>query len=104
MCANTSPERMCAERSRRLRSLHAGSIEWNVPGVRASPYQPTPNPSPFVVSAPIVECRLWSMSECFGSLFGMIGMVLAAPLNLALGGDPHRQGADGGEGGRGRGQ
>src|SRR4051794_5922160 len=30
----------------------------------STPYQPTPNPSPFVVSTPIRECRLWSMSEC----------------------------------------
>ena len=31
-----------------------------------SPYQPTPKPSPFVVVAPSRECRLWSISECFG--------------------------------------
>jgi hypothetical protein len=67
MCANTRPELRCEASSRRLRSFHAGSTEWKVPGVSAAPYQPTPNPSPFVVSAPIVEWRLWSMSECFGS-------------------------------------
>jgi hypothetical protein len=27
---------------------------------------PIPNPSPFVVSAPSLEWRLWSTSECFG--------------------------------------
>ena len=47
------------------RSTPARSL-WNVPGVSWAPYQPTPKPSPFVVSAPIVEWRLWSMSECFG--------------------------------------
>ena len=38
----------------------------DTPGVSAAPYQPMPNPSPLVVSAPMVEWRLWSMSECFG--------------------------------------
>ena len=31
-----------------------------------SPYHPTPKPSPFVVSAPSVECRLWSINEWAG--------------------------------------
>ena len=31
--------------------------------VSGAPYQPTPNPSPFVVSAPSRECRLWSTNE-----------------------------------------
>ncbi len=66
MCAKTSGERTCAARSLRFRSLQAGSTLWNVPGVSWSPYQPMPKPSPFVVSAPIVEWRLWSISECFG--------------------------------------
>ena len=66
MCAKTISDRTCAARSRRFRSFHAGSMLWNVPGVSPTPYQPIPKPSPFVVSAPIVECRLWSMSECFG--------------------------------------
>ena len=47
-------------------SFHAGSIEWNVPGVSPIPYHPIPKPSPFVVSAPSVEWRLWTMSECLG--------------------------------------
>ena len=36
-------------------------------GVAPAPYQPTPKPSPLVVSAPSRECRLWSMSECAGA-------------------------------------
>ena len=39
---------------------------WKTPGVSPSPYQPTPNPSPFVVVAPRRECKLWSISECLG--------------------------------------
>jgi hypothetical protein len=49
-----------------VRSFQAGSMLWKTPGVSPTPYQPTPKPSPFVVSAPIVEWRLWSMSECAG--------------------------------------
>ena len=52
--------------SRRLRSFQAGSVPWKTPGVSAAPYQPTPNPSPFVVVAPSRECRLWSISEWAG--------------------------------------
>jgi len=33
------------------------------PGTGVASYQPTPNPSPLVVSAPSLECRLWSISE-----------------------------------------
>ena len=36
------------------------------PGASPVPYQPTPNPSPFVVSAPRRECRLWSIRPCLG--------------------------------------
>src|SRR3954469_5967095 len=36
-------------------------------GVSWSPYHPTPNPSPFVSSAPSCEWRLWTISECSGS-------------------------------------
>jgi hypothetical protein len=36
------------------------------PGVSPTPYQPIPNPSPFVVSAPSFAWRLWSIRECFG--------------------------------------
>ena len=65
-CANTSGETRCLARSARLRSFHAGSVLWNTPGVSPTPYQPRPKPSPLVVVAPIRECRLWSISECFG--------------------------------------
>jgi hypothetical protein len=44
----------------------AGSTLWKTPGVSPTPYQPLPKPSPFVVSAPSCEWRLWSISECFG--------------------------------------
>ena len=33
------------------------------PGVPSAEYQPMPNPSPFVGSAPIRDLRLWSISE-----------------------------------------
>ena len=66
MCANTIGDSMCADSSRRLRSFQAGSMLWKTPGVSPAPYQPIPKPSPFVVSAPSLEWRLWSMSECFG--------------------------------------
>jgi hypothetical protein len=36
------------------------------PGDGAASYQPTPKPSPLVVSAPSRECRLWSISEWTG--------------------------------------
>ena len=39
---------------------------WKTAGVSPTPYQPTPNPSPFVVVAPSRECRLWSISEYLG--------------------------------------
>ena len=39
-------------------AVHAGRV--------AAPYQPTPKPSPFVVSAPSFEWRLWWISECSG--------------------------------------
>ena len=38
----------------------------NTPGAGAASYQPMPKPSPFVVSAPSLECRLWSISEWAG--------------------------------------
>jgi hypothetical protein len=55
MCANTSGETRCRARSFRLRSFQAGSTLWKTPGVSPTPYQPIPNPSPFVVVAPIPE-------------------------------------------------
>src|SRR5215217_4140063 len=61
MCAKTSGETTWPASSRRLRSFQAGSMLWKTPGVSPRPYQ-----SPFVVSAPSRECRLWSISECFG--------------------------------------
>ena len=66
MCANTRGEEMCAARSRRLRSFQAGSMLRKRPGVSGAPYQPTPNPSPFVGSAPIVELMLCTIRECSG--------------------------------------
>src|SRR4051812_25736281 len=35
-------------------------------GPSPSPYQPSPKPSPLVVSTPMRECRLWSIRPCFG--------------------------------------
>jgi hypothetical protein len=66
MCANTLGERTWAEISWRFRSFQAGSMLLKTPGTGPSPYQPTPKPSPFVGSAPRVECRLWTMRECSG--------------------------------------
>ncbi len=66
MWAKTSGETRWRARSFRLRSFQAGSMLWNTPGVSPTPYQPSPKPSPFVVSAPSVEWRLWSMRECLG--------------------------------------
>ena len=66
MCANISGVLIWAATSRRLRSFHAGSTLLNTAGTDPSPYHPMPKPSPFVVVAPIRECRLWSISECCG--------------------------------------
>ena len=66
MCANTSCDSRWRARSLRLRSFQAGSTLWNTPGVSPTPYQPRPNPSPFVVVAPSCEWRLWSISEWAG--------------------------------------
>ena len=63
MCANTSPELIWPESSRRLRSFQAGSMLRKTPGVSWSPYQPRPKPSPLVSSAPSREWRLWTISE-----------------------------------------
>jgi hypothetical protein len=38
----------------------------NTPVTGPVSYQPTPNPSPLVVSAPSRECRLWSISDWTG--------------------------------------
>ena len=59
-------ELMWLASSCRLWSFQAGSVLWKTPGVGLSPYQPTPKPSPFVVSAPSRECRLWSIREWAG--------------------------------------
>ncbi len=69
---------MCAARSRRLRLFQAGSTLWKTPGVSAAPYQPMPKPSPFVVSAPSWEWRLWSMRECSG-LYRSVSMLTGEP-------------------------
>ena len=67
MCASTTPERTCPASSRRFRSLHAGSMLRNTPGVGEwSSYQPTPTPSPLVASAPSRLCRLCMTSELVG--------------------------------------
>lgn len=67
MWAKNRGERTWLAISRRLRLLQAGPISRTIAGVVISgPNQPTPNPSPFVVSTPMRACRLWSMSECSG--------------------------------------
>ena len=66
MWAKTSGEATCVASSRRLRSFQAGSVLWKTPGVAWAPYQPTPKPSPLVVSAPIVAWRLCTIRECSG--------------------------------------
>ena len=51
-----------AARSRRLTSLQAGVMLRYRPGrPPLVPYQPSPKPSPLVVSTPIRACRLWSI-------------------------------------------
>ena len=67
MCAKTSGDVTCPASSRRFRSFHAGATLWYTAGMLPAPYHATPNPSPFVVSAPSFECRLWSISECAGA-------------------------------------
>ena len=66
MWARNSGEATWPASSRRLRSLQAGPTSRNTPGVSPEVYQPTPNPSPLVVVAPIRACMLWSISECAG--------------------------------------
>ncbi|CAH0281755.1 hypothetical protein SRABI26_03964 [Arthrobacter sp. Bi26] len=66
MCAKTRPADAWADSSRRLRSCQAGSVLWNSPGYGAIPYQPTPKPSPLVVSTPIRACLLCITSELVG--------------------------------------
>ena len=50
---------------RRFASFQAGLTDLKSPGVSASPYQPTPKPSPFVV-VPLRAWRLCSMSDLSG--------------------------------------
>jgi len=52
MCAKNSGEVTCPASSRRFASFQAGSMLRNTPGTGAASYQPTPNPSPLVVSRP----------------------------------------------------
>ena len=66
MWAKTSGDSRWHDRSFRFRSLQAGSTLRKSAGVSAVPYQPIPNPSPFVVVAPSCEWRLWSISEWAG--------------------------------------
>src|SRR3954452_12236241 len=106
MCAMKRPDDVERASSRRLTSFQAGPVPLKVTGMRLSrvlgragpppstPYQPTPKPSPFVVSTPIRECRLWSMSECsrlYNSSSSRIGVPeyashrpIAAPPSLRL--------------------
>src|SRR5947209_18368683 len=67
MWAKKCDERTWPASSRRFASFQAGSVLRKIPGVAETPYQPTPKPSPLVVSAPSRECRLWSISECAGA-------------------------------------
>src|SRR6187431_1451370 len=62
-----SGDSMCAERWRRFASDHAGATLRKTPGPSPIPYQPTPKPSPFVGSAPMRACRLWSTMPCGAS-------------------------------------
>src|SRR3954463_748895 len=78
MCAKTSGDRMWPASSRRFRSFQAGSPLGKPPGGPPTPYQPTPNPSPFVVSAPSRECRLWSINPC-GELNSSSSMITGWP-------------------------
>src|SRR3954452_9533884 len=76
MGAMKRPDDVERATSRRLTSFQAGPVPLKVTGMRLSrvlgragpppstPYQPTPKPPPFVVSTPMREWRLWSMSEC----------------------------------------
>ena len=66
MCAKTCGECTWAATSLRLRSFQAGSMLRKTAGTSPSPYQPTPNPSPLVGSAPSVECMLCTINECSG--------------------------------------
>src|SRR5215210_9072086 len=62
MWARKSGDSTWEASSLRLRSFQAGSMEWKTAGVSVSgTYQPRPNPSPLVVSAPMREWRDWSM-------------------------------------------
>ena len=66
MCAKTVRERTWpAVRAGCGRSTPARCCG-RPPARPPSPYQPTPKPSPFVVSAPSRECRLWSIREWVG--------------------------------------
>jgi hypothetical protein len=78
MWARKSPDEVDRAISRRFWSPQAGPTPRNrtgtwLPRVSGShvvapstPYQPSPKPSPFVVSTPIRECMLWSIRECSG--------------------------------------
>ena len=78
MCAKTRPADAWPESSRRLRSFQAGSVLRNNPGYGADPYQPTPNPSPLVVSTPRRECLLCITSE-FAGLYKISSSLTAEP-------------------------
>ena len=67
MCARNSGDSTWLATSRRLRSFQAGSMLRKTAGVSVlAPYQPTPKPSPLVVSTPRRAWRLWSIREWSG--------------------------------------
>ena len=67
MWAKNCGEWMWEVTSLRLGSFQAGSMERKTARFSASgEYQPTPKPSPLVVSTPSRAWRLWSMRECSG--------------------------------------
>src|SRR5215207_7324397 len=67
MCARKSGDSTWPATSRRLRSFQAGSTLRKMAGAWAfASYQPTPKPSPLVVSTPRRAWRLWSMREWSG--------------------------------------
>src|SRR5215216_776279 len=62
-----SGDSTCAASSRRFSSPQAGATLRYTAGPSPAPYHPRPKPSPFVVSTPMREWRLWSTSPCGGA-------------------------------------
>src|SRR5881628_607919 len=79
MCARKIGASTWAASSRTLTSLHAGlTLRYRHGLWLPAPYQPSPKPSPFVVSTPIRECRLWSMRE-YSLLYRSSSMRIGVP-------------------------